>query len=206
MATPGAGVYFNPYSPTLYSQKNKTKFGTWVTRNVKAPGAGATWTTAPAGIRFPGVGKGNLPINPRDAQYFLQTSGARYELQNRLRPLEQKLAELNARVNGKTTYGVMRDAARSQWNRSARGAMSDLAQRGIYESGMRGKTASGLARQWQNTSLGLRQQYGDIARQRIRTELEGQRRDFGHDLLTMLLDASRRKAQYETGEFMPGVE
>lgn len=206
MATNGAGVFFNPYSPTLYSQKNKTKFGTWVTKNVKSPGAGATWTTAPKGLQFPGVGKGNLPINPRDAQYFLNTSGARYELQNRLRPLQQKLSELGAEYGGRTQFDALRDQAKAQWNQGARGAMSSAAARGIYDSGMRGKTARDLAGQWHTTSLGLRQQYGDIARQRLRTEIEGQRRDFGRDILTMLLDASRRKAQYETGDFMPEVE
>lgn len=206
MAAKGAGVFFNPYSPTLYSQKNKTKFGTWVTKNVQAPKAGATWTSAPSHLRFPGVGKGNLPIDPKDAQYFLQTSGARYELANRLRPMQQKLAELNARHNGGTTFDAMRNVAKAQWNQGARGAMSSMAARGVYDSGMRGKTASDLATQWQNTSLGLRQQYGDIARDRLRTEIEGQRRDFGRDILTMLLDASRRKLQYETGDFMPEVE
>jgi len=205
MATNGAGVYFNPYSPTLYSQKNKTKFGTWVTKNVSAPGAGATWTSAPAGQRFPGVGVGNLPINPRDAQYFMQTSGARYELANRLRPLQQKLSELGAEYGGRTQFDALRDQAKAQWNQGARGAMSGMAQRGVYDSGMRGKTARDLAGAWQNTSLGLRQQYGDIARQRLETEIAGQRRDFGRDILTMLLDAARRKAQYETGDFMAEV-
>ena len=216
--TPGAGAagyFFTPFSNTSWGRRWKDAQGKWhITLGAQAPGEGAKYldpSWVPDKWKMPGFDGSppkdadGKPINPRDAAYFLNASGLRYKMDNQLTALQKVMDELRHRdPNGKTQFDLLNEGRLDQWRQKKDGTYSDLAQRGFYNSGMRGKTAAQLAYENAQGMDALNRQYGMKAQNKVLEGMDTVRHDVGNEMLQYLLSAMTAKKQLGLTETLGG--
>jgi len=186
------GYYFNPYSKTLWGRRYKDAAGNLVNENE------ATLNSSNVDeIDF--SKDAGLPsgLDPRDALFFLQRTGAVNELENQLRPFGSQLDKLGKvdPATGKRVFGQFdllkrqaEDASRLQGDQ----LMSSLAQRGLYDSGMRGITGGELVKQLSSQVSDLNDSWGAGAESDLLRQQSDAQRNFGNGLIQQLLSLLNR--------------
>lgn len=197
------GHFFNPWSSTLWSRRNVD--GT-IDLNAAPPGANdhALANTGLMGqYLLPGAGAGNAPGGMKftDAPGVLSRSGAMWNLLQQLMPGESKLAYLDAGGVGNRIEDVKRRQFLDEWDDQVNAAHGNLAARGFTgKGGMRSNTDARAAVAKSQGLQGIDEQFGELARQQIRSGQEDVRRNFGLNVLQMMNDDMLAKQQEDIND------